>query len=403
MGTSSTRTSDEWIELYNPGTSSINLNGWRLTVDDGQSEVNLVSFGAGDIISAGGFFILARRSGSGACTASSDINIFTDVTENKCFTEPLVNNPNGQTLRLYDPPDTEHPEGSIIDFANNDRANWPAGSTSPTYASMERRRREIEKAGTWLTFGGTPTKHNRDNAFVYGTPGYSNWALTFVPTATHLPPTRVRTPTPKPVGRPIINEYLPRPGFDWNQDGKINVFDEFIEIMNIGPVDINMSGWRLDVVSNQDSPFVLPSVTLKPGQRMVFYGLQTNILLSDAGNTVRLLNSNGQVWDAHTYSIAKQPDKSWCRLPDGTFSWFEDCVPTPGTTNTRAGEVPVAPDEDGLQLPVCKLPDTLPPDFLFAECFGYGSNMWRSMFWDAKGWADQFVPENTSKWNSFVE
>jgi hypothetical protein len=30
--------------------------------------------------------------------------------------------------------------------------------------------------------------------------------------------------------------------------------------------------------------------------------------------------------------------------------------------------------------------------------------MWSSMFWDEEGWqGDRFVPENTSKWNSFVE
>jgi hypothetical protein len=46
----------------------------------------------------------------------------------------------------------------------------------------------------------------------------------------------------------------------------------------------------------------------------------------------------------------------------------------------------------------------MPSDFIIAECHGYGSEMWRSMYWDEKGWqGDQFVPENTSKWNSFVE
>jgi len=116
------------------------------------------------------------------------------------------------------------------------------------------------------------------------------------------------------------------------------------------------------------------------------------------------LNSNGQVWDAHTYTIAKEPDLSWCRLPDGTFSWFGDCIPTPNLFNTRSGDVPSLPPDDGLQPEVCRLPDTLPEDFLYAECHGYGSEMWRSMYWDEEGWGgDQFVPANTSKWNSFVE
>ena len=62
------------------------------------------------------------------------------------------------------------------------------------------------------------------------------------------------------------------------------------------------------------------------------------------------------------------------------------------------------PDGEHFESPVCELPDTLPADFLFAECRGYGANIWRSMYWDKTGWqGDQFVPENMSKWESFVE
>ena len=62
------------------------------------------------------------------------------------------------------------------------------------------------------------------------------------------------------------------------------------------------------------------------------------------------------------------------------------------------------PQGEAFGSPVCDLPDTLPADFLFAECRGYGANIWRSMYWDKTGWqGDQFVPENMSKWESFVE
>jgi hypothetical protein len=207
--------------------------------------------------------------------------------------------------------------------------------------------------------------------------------------------------------RPIINEVLPRPGFDWNQDGRIDIFDEFIEIKNIAPADLNLRGWRLDDGLNEGSaPFTLPDVTLKPGQRIAFYGLQTNILLSDGGDAVRLIDPNGRVYDIFTYSVASSADRSFCRLPDGSptdNSWFDDCIPTPNLTNTREGLVPVMPGGNP-ESPVCQLPDTIPADFLIAECRGYGANIWNSYYWDRVGWQGRhYLPDNLNKWESFIE
>jgi hypothetical protein len=186
----------------------------------------------------------------------------------------------------------------------------------------------------------------------------------------------------------------------------VDVFDEFIEIKNLGPADINLSGWKLDDDENKGSaPFTLPDVTLKPGERIVFYGLETDILLSDGGDTVRLLNPYNKVYDAYTYAIAKVENESVCRLPDTNLfgTWFEDCSPTPNLINTQEGVVPSMPGE-GFESPTCDLPDTLPADFLFAECRGYGARIWNSFYWDQEGWAGgRFVPENRSKWESFVQ
>jgi len=143
---------------------------------------------------------------------------------------------------------------------------------------------------------------------------------------------------------------------------------------------------------------------LKPGEHAVFYGLKTNIQLSDGGDTVRLLNPDGKIYDAHTYAFAAVEDKSVCRLPDGNGTWFEDCFPTPNLTNSREGVVPSMPGSEVFESPNCDLPDTLPADFLFAECRGYGANIWHSFYWDKSGWlGDQSVLENMSKWQSFVE
>lgn len=397
-GTSSSRTSDEWIELYNTGSAEVNLDGWRLTLDDGTSEVSLVTFGNTDKISGNNFFLLARET-------NGSFDIFNDVIEDKSFTTALPNS-GIIVLRLYDK------QGKLIDTANSGKGSgWYAGTASSTYSSMERNGIVLDGPSAWFTFGGTPFAHNRDNALVRGTPKRANWAFsvtatstpvrtatrTLVPTNTLPPPTVVILP------RPIINEILPRPGFDWNGDGRADVFDEFIEIKNLTAIDISLKGWKLDTINNKAS-FSLPDVTLKPGERIVFFSKETNLLLSDGGETVRLLNPSGKIYDAYTYSFAKTEDLSICRLPDGNVynGWFEDCIPSPKLSNTREGKVPSS--VDNAESPVCDLPDTIPADFFFAECHSYGAGIWNPYYWDQFGWfGQQAVPPNAGKWKSFVE
>jgi len=377
-GTTSSLSDDEWMELYNRGSTSINITGWTLRAADGTPSITL-----NGTIPAGGYFLLER----------DNDDTVRDILADQVYTGDLSNS--GESLTLRDG------ANKVIDTANGNGGAWPKGSSS-TYGTMERSGTSAETDSVWLTNTGAIKKNgkNANNGDIIGTPKSSN------------SPSPTGTPTAVPpgssaatVGRPVINEFLPRPGFDWNQDGEVDVFDEFIEVKNLGPVDVNMSGWKLDDEANLgSSPYTLPNITLRPGERVVFYALQTNVLLSDGGDTVRLLNTSGKVFDARTYSIAKVEDVSICRMPDGNGNWYEDCVPTPNLTNTREGEIPSMPEGEGFESPVCELPDTLPADFLFAECRGYGANIWHAFYWDRTGWqGDQFVPENMSKWESFVE
>lgn len=401
-GTASGLSDDEWIELYNPGNKNIDLSGWSLKSSDGSPNIVL-----NGIISAKGYFLLERGSNL------SDDTTVSDIPANQIYTGNALSN-TGETLTLYDA------SNKIIDTANGNGGSWPAGS-SYTYGTMERNGVIADSDTAWHT--NTGIKRNGKNANggnILGTPKNSNSA-TPTPTPTRTP-TKTRTPTPKrtatptrtptrtptlppPVGRPFINEFLPRPGYDWNQDGRVDVFDEFIEIKNHGPVDINLSGWQLDDEANLgSSPFTLPNITLKPGERKAFYASETNILLSDGGDTVRLLHPNGTIYDAYTYALARSEDKSICRLPDADVfgSWQEDCTPTPNLVNTRHGSVPSA--RGGAESPVCDLPDTIPADFLFAECRGYGANVWNPFYWDQYGWQGRkFIQENLGKWKSFIE
>ncbi|WKZ36797.1 MAG: lamin tail domain-containing protein [Anaerolineales bacterium] len=383
-GTASGLPDDEWIELYNPGTVPISITGWNLRAVDGTP--NIVLNGT---IPAGGYFLLERGSNLGDDTTVSDI------PADQIYTGNALSN-TGEALTLYDG------ANRVIDTANGNGGAWPAGSAT-TYGTMERITGTVDSDTAWHT--NTGVKRNGLNANggnILGTPRNSN---SIGPTPTPSS-TRTSTPTSTPAfvidPRPIINEILARPGFDWNQNGRVDVFDEFIEIKNLSPIDINLSGWKLDLLDG--GSFSLPNVSLKPGERVVFYGSQTNLLLSDGGATIRLYNPSGRIYDAYTYSFAREADRSFCRLPDGNVfgKWFEDCTPTPNLANSRAGVVPSMPG-GGYESPVCELPDTIPAAFLLAECRGYGANIWNSFYWDQPGWHVLFFRQNTSKWEAFIE
>ena len=218
-------------------------------------------------------------------------------------------------------------------------------------------------------------------------------------------PTRVPTPLPPP---PLvaINEFVPRPGHDWNNDGVINVGDEYIELLNHGVVDVNLSGYSLDDEVNIGStPYRLPAITLKPGERHVFYGSETGLLLSDGGDGVRLLKPNGQLVDAYNYSVVRFPDQSYCRLPDngGLDDWNQNCFPTPGLQNSLSGSSVNPPTENGAEN-LCPIADTLPNAFLLAECLPFGNNIWNPAYWDKFGWFDErYLPESPGKWPVFAD
>jgi len=386
-GTASGLADDEWIELYNPGSVAIDITDWVLksTVD------NVPSIVLVGVIPAGGYFLLER----------DDDNTVSDITADQIYTGALSNN--GEILYLNDA------SGNKVDTANGNGGTWPKGS-STTYGTMERITGAADSDTAWVT--NTGIKKNGKNAVggaILGTPKNSNSpGPTPTPTragsvvATSTPQVVVKPPDP----RPIINEILPRPGFDWNADGRVDVFDEFIEIKNLTSIEISLGGWILDDESGKGSdPYSLPDVTLAPGERVVFFGSETNILLSDGGDTVRLISSSGKTYDAYTYAVARAEDESICRIPDGNVNngWYEDCIPTPNLTNTREGQVPVAPGGNGESL-FCDLPDTTPADFFFAECHGYGARIWSPYYWDQLGRPDKlFIPSGRNKWKSFVE
>jgi phage protein U len=348
----------EWIELYNPSpTTSINLTGWKLVAADGAPEILLSG-----VIQADGYFLLERTE-----------NAVSNIPADLIYSGTLSNS--GEYLKLLSP------TGRVIDTANIEAGAWPAGSGAPGYASMERSGIVVDSYSVWLTHAGTGNGTDADGDPINGTPRQQNWAYsvtpTVAPTRTQTPVAPTRTPTQYPFQSVVLNEVLPRPGHDWNQDGIVDVNDEFIEIINRGESTVNLSGWQIE---DLESAYSLPNIDLEAGQRLAIYSYTSHISLSDGGDTVRLLKSGGQISDVVTYTVVKSADQSWCRLPEHGF-WNPKCFPTPNDENAGEGDFP--PFTADAVHRAC-LVDTAPENILSIECGLLGMQVYDAEFWDAE-------------------
>lgn len=347
--------------------------------------------------------------------SSMRTNSCTDTNDNYANFEVLPPTPRNKDsigyicgVGTYTPTETPNEETLTVAAENTNVAateTMIALSASPTIATLTPSRTPS------LTRTPSPTR----TPSLTRTPSPAHTpSLTRTPTITYTPtntktPTKTITPSRTPTAAPIqlvaINEFVPRPGRDWNNDGLINTGDEYIELINYGATSVNLSGWTLDDEINIGSaPYRIPSLTLRPGERIVFYGSQTGLLLSDGGDAVRLLKPNGGLIDAFDYNVVNYPDQSFCRLPDkgGLGLWGNNCYPTPGLPNSLGSapnaSIPLINDA------LCPIADTLPQEFYWAECDPFGNAIWSRRYWDDAGWYGELrLPNINGKWDVFAD
>jgi len=376
MGTTDSA-NDEWVELYNNSSESVDLTDWILEATDGQPLINLSG-----VISANGYFLLER----------TDDNSVPGITADQIYTGGLGNS--GEHLQLKDKNNTVIDD---FDFSNG----WPAGDNT-TKQTMEK------LAAGWQTSlnpGGTPRTQNSsgtieepeltteetettteeteatieessapaipvenqppianagDNiiAFIdeeiafdgskshdsdgndltyewnlgegevkneiivthkYSYPGTYLVTLMVFDNRYYSSDTITVEIYPKKI---TINEFLPSP------EGK-DEEEEWIELYNDSDQIINISGWQLDDEEEGSRPFVFPKNTLiAPKNYLVFSRPTTDIALNNDKGKVRLLLSTGTVFQEISYEKAPE-GKSSARTPEG-FVWS---MPTPGLPN----------------------------------------------------------------------
>jgi len=383
---------DEFVELYNPTGAAVNIGGWQIRKSSscGSVVTTLVTITAGEILKPGQHYLTAAYDSNNP-DASSISPSEADQTFSPGIADDgglaLVNTSLGTILdQVGMCTGTYYRENNILlPFPGTSDQSYerkPGGETS-CYDTND-------NASDFQIAPADPLNSNSPAVMCAG-------VILSSPTLT---PTRTLTPTPTrgPSAIPsmvVLNEFLPHPHSDWNNDGTPNVGDEYIEIINLDTSAINVKNWRLDTGVNSSKNFSLPDITLQPRQIAYFFGSQTGLSLSDGGGTVRLLKPSGYIVDAFTYPVVDAADQSWCRLPDGTGVWGFACRPSPGRPNILLSSS--TPGTQPGDSSVCLLENTIPQSMSLANCgslgAGIATNPGEKLFWLHSRW----------KWDVFVE
>lgn len=156
-----------------------------------------------------------------------------------------------------------------------------------------------------------------------------------------------------------INEWMAQnSGAFLDQSGES---DDWFELYNGTGAAVNLAGYKLSNTPGEPSPFVVPAGWSIPagGYLLVWADNQTvqnpatpvtgNALhvpfkLNKAGETIQLLNTNGQVIDTITFG-AQVSNVAEGRFPDGANNSATLTLPSPGKPNVRASVA--APSFDG--------------------------------------------------------
>ena len=216
---------DEFVELYNAGSTSVDISGWRL--GDSTSPDDFFQFPANTVIEPGSFLVLF----GGGNPSGFTVPVYTDDGR---IGNGLTNG--GEEIRLLDD------NGHEIDVVSHD--DWP------TKQSLVR--------------------HPPDGDALVPHKTASTIKALFSPGHTHI--------IPKPDYPLVISEVLADPpagaAGDANQDGRRDTYqDEFVELYNAGSVAISLAGWRLGDSTSPDKHFQFPAnAVIESGSYVVLFG-----------------------------------------------------------------------------------------------------------------------------------
>ncbi len=350
----------EYLELFNTTSEDIALSGWSITRQQAGGEAKtVVRFDEGDVIEAGGYFLVEKKEEATTVVADKVVSGLT-----------LVNT--GELASLFD--DGEN----VVDVASQ-LGSWFAGQNTEEGVAMERVDGESDgtKPESWHDSTGSiggrvgtpgttnseaPVNHppeavvdpstatavvgeavsfsaedsvDPDSDELTYTWGFGDGSSASGASVTHTytsagvytvmltvsdsefedeATATVTVETLVYADTVVVNEFLPNPvGSD--------TAAEFVEIKNLGAAAVGLSGWQLDDQADGGSkPYtVSDGVVIGAGSITVFSRVQTKLALNNGGDTVRLLAPDSTVKSSFAYSSAVAEGQSYNRTAAGSY------------------------------------------------------------------------------------
>ena len=293
---------DEWIELYNNTNSPIDIADWALKTIDETPKISLKG-----VISANGFYLLER----------TDDNSAPNITADQIYTGALGNN--GERLELYDSSD------NLIDTIDCS-AGWFAGDNL-TKQTMERKNPQSpgNEPNNWdnsQSPEGTPRNENSAAKL----DSQSSSALLPETSPAESDRTKIEKTEPKFMSYPskiIISEILPSPA---GPDAE----NEWIELQNQNGFEVNLSNWKIEDVAGGTHVYNFPEgTTISIQGFLVIWRPQTKITLNNSGDSLNIIQPDGNAIDKVSYGKAPQ-GQSYNQTELG---WAWSNALTPGSPN----------------------------------------------------------------------
>ena len=356
---------DEFVELYNAGSASVDISGWQLCEDDVELD-NCFQFPSDAVIEPGSYVVLF----GGGNPSGFTVPVYTD---DGTIGNGLKNS--GESIHLIDDNGTEVSVVSHSTWPNDQSIvrNPPDGdvfvphkTASPTGASFS---------------PGRATDAEPETPETPETPE---------PETPEAPETET-SPEPIPTYALFISEVLADPpdglAGDANQDGQRNTYeDEFVELYNAGSAPVDISGWRLGDRSPSDKLFQFPSdAVIEPGSYVVLFGggnpsgftvpvyaddgkIGSNGL-TNTGEDIRLIDDNGTEVSVVSHSTWPNDQSIVRNPPDGeAFEPHKTASPTgdpfsPGRATDAEPETPEGPETPEPETPEPETPSEPTPTY----------------------------------------
>lgn len=322
------KTTNDFVEIYNPTSGDIDLNGIRLVkrTKTGTTDTPIKSWANSKIIKARGFYLWAN-------SAFTDIAITPDAT-----TTASIADDNGVALRQG-----ANDTGTIIDsVAWGEAAN--AFTETAVFATNPAANQSMERS--------EDTNNNAADFFLQNVSHPRNSQS--APSSSPAESGGVATTTPAVIQFGVeISEIFPNPaGTDSGS--------EWVELYNGGSGDFDLTGWYLDDDGSEDSPgknaYQLSSgtkllglsylaITIPKGKFALNNSSDDAARLFDADKKPRLRQAYGaQAKSGFAYAKTGENQWQWTQTPSpGKPNEFE--AATSGANTLRISEI--LPDPDG--------------------------------------------------------